>query len=379
GRPGVEIVDAAIALLRGAGTRQVDAVGQRVAGAAGFEVLAEVGLQAVRALVEVELALAALVAAGRSAADLDGFLDGCAVLAVDLPVQAVGEGEAGGVHLVRERHPRARLVVVGIERKVVRAGQRLQAAAGEHVGIGGLLVAFHGQAEALVGGRGEDQLGQQAAAVAILRVRLRARGAFAADLALVLRFLALAVVDHGHARPAFAADRDGGAGGQRVPAAFRAQAHADVAVLAVGEIVGRILGGECHGAAQCVGAIQRTCRAAHDLGPFERVDVNEVAIGVGIAADGPGVRRRDAVDLDAHAVGVEAADADAADAEAAEARGDADAGFVAEQAGQVVGEQLVHAFAVDRVDGGGDIGRGTAGAWRDYDEALEGGRRTRAR
>src|SRR3546814_7282308 len=96
---------------------------------------------------------------------------------------------------------------------------------GQYVGVGAVLVAFDGEPEALVGRRLEHQLGEQAAAVAVLRVGSGTRAALAADLAPVLRRLALAMIDHRHARPAPAAERGGGAGIQAVPAAFRSEEH----------------------------------------------------------------------------------------------------------------------------------------------------------
>src|SRR3546814_7698414 len=97
---GVEIVHAAVALLPGTGARDIQSVGQRVPHAAGLEVLAQVQLLAVEALVDVELALAALVGAAGGAAHLAAVLGGLAVLAGDLPVEAVGETGSGRVPLV---------------------------------------------------------------------------------------------------------------------------------------------------------------------------------------------------------------------------------------------------------------------------------------
>src|SRR3546814_13016803 len=74
------------------------------------------------ALVEVELAVAALVGAAGGAAHLDAVLGGLAVLAVDLPIEAVGETGPGRVHRVAERHARAGLVVAaGHQEKIGRA------------------------------------------------------------------------------------------------------------------------------------------------------------------------------------------------------------------------------------------------------------------
>src|SRR3546814_11576984 len=102
---------------------------------------------------------------------------------------------------------------------------------GQYVGVGAVLVAFDGEPEALVVRRLEHQLGEQAAAAAVLRVGSGTRAALAADLAPVLRRLALAMIDPRHARPAPAAERGGGPGVQSVPAALVAEAHADVGVI----------------------------------------------------------------------------------------------------------------------------------------------------
>src|SRR3546814_20980045 len=77
-RAGVEIVHAAVALLPGIGARDIQSVGQRVPHAAGLEVLAQVQLPAVEALVDVELALAALVGAAGCSATLDAVPGGLA-------------------------------------------------------------------------------------------------------------------------------------------------------------------------------------------------------------------------------------------------------------------------------------------------------------
>src|SRR3546814_11398519 len=82
------------------------------------------------------------------------------------------------------------------------------------------------------------------------------------DLAPVLRRLALAMIDHRHARPAPAAERGGGPGVQSVPAALVAEAQAEVGVLARLQIVRRILGHERHRAAEGIGAIEQIGRAS---------------------------------------------------------------------------------------------------------------------
>ena len=245
--------------------------------------------------------------------------------------------------------------------------------AAQHLGVGLVLVAFHGQAEALVRARREHQLRQQAAAVAFLRIG-GCGAAGAADLAHVLGLLALAMAYRHQSRPAFAAERRGGAAEQAVPVALVAELEAEVAVLAVLEVIRGILGDEGDNAAERVGAVQRTGRAAHYLDALERVEVDEVAVGVGEAADRERVRHRDAVDLDAHAVAAEAADADVAEAEAAGAVGHGDAGLVAEQVLEVADQQLVHALAFDHVDRVRHVGDGALGAGGgDHDAAEFGG------
>ena len=370
-RPGIEVADAAIALLPGFRTRDIEAVTQRVADATGVEVLVEIRLHAVQALVEVEFALAAFVCAGGGASHFHRILRGLAVLAVDLPVEAVGDAGVERIHLVRQRHARAGLVVVAGDQRVGRAGQRLQSVRGQHVGVCAVLVAFRGQAEALLGARREHQLREQAAAVALLRVRFRPRRAFAADRALVPGFLSLAIAHGSHARPAFAAERGRSAAEQAVPTAFMTELEPEVGIPAGLQIVRGILGDERHHAAECVGAVKRTGRAAHHFDALERVEVDEVAVGVGEAADGERVRHRDAIGLDAHAIAFEPADADAADAETPEAGRGGDARFVAEQVLQVAHQGIVHALAVDHVDRVGHVDDGALGAGGGNDDAIE--------
>src|SRR3546814_16036922 len=98
---------------------------------------------------------------------------------------------------------------------------------GQYVGVGAVLVAFDGEPEALVGRRLEHQLGEQAAAVAVLRVGSGTRAALAADLAPVLRRLALAMIDHRHARTAPAAERGRGPGLPSLPPAPATAAQAE--------------------------------------------------------------------------------------------------------------------------------------------------------
>jgi len=304
-------------------------------------------------LVEVEHA----VAAAAVGAVFVGDLGGLAVLAVQLPAQAVGEGRVQRVHFMRERHPRAGLPVV-----------RLHAGGGDvvdgrqHVGVGDVLVALHGQAQALAVVGRIDQLGQHAAAVALLRIGCGAGVVGAAHPALVACFLALAVVDVDHAAPARAAEGGGHPAEQALPVAVVAQLQADVGALVVAQVIGRVLGDEGDHATQRVGAVQRTGRAAHDFHPLERFQVGEVAVGAGEAADGEAARHGDAVGLDQHAVAVQPADAEAAQAEAGHAAGHRDARFVADQVGDVVDELPVQLFAFDHIDRGGDVGDRAAGA-----------------
>src|SRR5690606_5450226 len=121
-------------------------------------------------------------------------------------------------------------------------------------------------------------------------------------------------------------------------------------------------------------AVKRTGGATHDFGTLERVHVDEVAVGVGEAADGEGVRHHDSVGLDAHPVAAQAADADVADTEAAEVLAHGDAGLVAEQVAQVAHQQLVHALAGDHVDRVRHVGDVALGAGGGDDHAVELGR-----
>src|SRR5690606_28318427 len=135
-------------------------------------------------------------------------LGGAAVLHVGLPVDGVDQA-AVQVQLVRERHPRATLLVVGGDALVGGAGHRLQAERGQQFGIRAVLGALDGELEALLPGRLVDQLGEHAAAVGVLRVGTGARAAGAAGLAAVVALVAPAMAEREQARPAVAAEGAG--------------------------------------------------------------------------------------------------------------------------------------------------------------------------
>ena len=345
GRAGAEIGLHAIAQLFGPGPRCIHAPGQVVAGTGAFQGLVHGRQQPVGALVELEAALPADVAA----APLIGVLGGLAVLPVDLPAQAVGQAAGDALHLVQQRNPLPALVVVAVQGAGGGGDHR------QRIGLRIVLVAFHGQAQALAVGRGEHQLGQHAGAVALLRIGGSAGGTAAAVVALVFGLLAAAPVQHHHRAPALAAQRGGGAGRQAAPVAFIAELQPDVAVLARDQVVDRIAGHERDHAAERIRAVQGAGRAAHDLHLLERVQVDEIAVGVGVAADQEGIGHGDAIGLDPHPVSVQAADAEPAQAEAADAGGHRHARFVAHQVLDVAGQGLVQALAVDHVHRGGHV------------------------
>ena len=339
-----------VALLPCLGTCEVQAIDQVVANR-GAERLAEIRLETIGPLVEIELALADVAQRRRrQRAFLARVLGGLAVLAVDLPVQTVGECRRKVVPLMREGDARTRLVVARDHAIVGGARQRLIPLLGQQIGIGIVLVAFHRQAEPLSFARCKDQLRQQAAAVPFLRIRQRARGTDATDIALVLGLLALPVAHADQAAPALAAEGRGGVAEQAVPAAVEAEAEAEVRILAVIEIVRRILGDERHDAAERIRAVQRTGRPAHDLDLLQRVQVDEVAARVGEAADRERVRYRNAIGLDAYAIAFQAADAEATQAEAAEAGGHGHAGLIAHQCLDVADQAVVQFLAIDDAD-----------------------------
>jgi hypothetical protein len=215
-----------------------------------------------------------------------------------------------------------------------------------------------------------DQLGQQAATVAALRVRSGAAGAPGLDLAHVLQLLPLVVPDRDQSRPAIAAERCRGTGEEAIVFAFVAELETEGAVLAVFQIIGWVLGLEGNHPAQRVGAVQGAARATHHFHALERVEVDEVAVGVGETADGERFGYRDAIGFHPHAVAAQAADADVAQAEAANVRSHRDARLVAEQVFQVAGDLPVHFLAVDRGDRGRHVLERTLGArGRDHDAA----------
>ena len=341
-----------IALLADFSVRAVEAIRQRVFHGARGEYLVEHRLQTMHALIEVELA----VARGAVGTRLVGALRGFAVLAVHLPMQAVGKALVQRIHFMGEGHPRTGLPVA---RRHAGGGGVVDG--GIHVGIGVVLVALHRQPEALVLAGRVHQLGQDAATIAFVRVGRGAGVVEAAHLALVFGLLALAVVDVDHAAPALATERGGDAAQHAVPVAVVAEFQADVAVLAIVEIIQRILGDEGDHTTQRVRTIQRTGRTTHDLHPLEGLQIGEIAVGIRKRADVEAGRHGNAVGLDAHAVAIQATDADAADTEAGSTAGGRQAGFVAQQITQVVHQLVIQAFPVDHIDGGGHIAQCTFG------------------
>ena len=238
---------------------------------------------------------------------------------------------------------------------VVRPRQALDAVRAAHVGLDVILVALDRQLEALRPGRREHQLAEHAAAAGRLRIGLRARIAFATGLAPVFGLLALAMAHRDQARPSLATEGGGCTGEQALVRAVEADPGAEVRGIPGTPIVRRVLGHERDHPAERVGAVQRARRTTHHLDALERVQIDEVAVGTGEAADRERVRHRDAVGLDAHTVATEATDADVVEAETTEAAADGDAGLVTEQIGDVPHQQRVHARTVDDVDGGGHI------------------------
>ncbi|KAG1274465.1 hypothetical protein G6F64_015124 [Rhizopus arrhizus] len=95
-----------------------------------------------------------------------------------------------------ERHAGAVLLVARLHAGGGGAVDRRQ-----HVGLGLVFVAFHGQAETLVLARRVAQLGQAAAAIAVLRVGRGTGVVEAAHVTLVVGSLARAMVDVDHAAP----------------------------------------------------------------------------------------------------------------------------------------------------------------------------------
>ncbi len=320
----------AVALLPGPCRGQIHAIAQIVLRRAGFEVLAEVRLHAVRALIEIEHAVADVAQRRRcQRALLMRVLGGLAVLPVDLPVQAVGETGTQPVPFVRQRQARAGLAIARGHRRVGGAGRGLETKRIEQIGVGVVLGAFHRQAEPLLPIRREHEARQQAAAIALLRIGLGTRGAFPAHASHVPGLLALAMADHCQAAPAFTTERGGGAAEQALPVAFVTQLEAEVGVLAVPQIVGGILGDERHHATERIGTVKGTGGPAHDFHLLDRVQIDQVATGVGEAADRECIGDGNAVGLDPYAIAIQPADAETAHAEAAEAGSDADARLVA--------------------------------------------------
>ncbi|MNI41308.1 hypothetical protein D3C73_955580 [compost metagenome] len=160
----------------------------------------------------------------------------------------------------------------------------------------------------------------------------------------------------------FATEGAGDATEQAFPLAVVAELQADVAVLAILQVIGRVLGDEGNHAAECVRAVQRAGRSAHDLHALERVQIGEVAVGVGERADVEAGRHGDAIGLDAHAIAIQAADADAAEAETGGTAADRQARLVADQILDVLHQMPVHLLAVDHIDGGRDIAHCPLGA-----------------
>ena len=327
---------------------------------AGVDRFVRIDQQAVDALVEVML----VVPARGVAAQLVGALQACAVLAVELPEQVVGERGIQRIQFVAQRHPRAGLMVAAVLRQdALRCAGAARIDTAQRLDAAVVLIALHGELEALLRVGRIHQLAQHAAAIDLLRIGCGAGVVAGAVIALVLRFLALAMAHGDHAAPALATERAGGAGEQAVPVAFVAELQSHIAVLVGAEVIRRILGHEGHHTAQCIGAIQRTGRATHHLDPLERFQVNEIAVSVEIAAEIEGVRHRHVVDQDRHAVAIQTADAHAAGTgEAPAGAGDRHARRVTEQILELAHQLVVQLLAVDHIHGARHLHQGALGA-----------------
>ena len=259
---GGQVGGSTVALALAVADRGIQAIGQVMHHFTRIESLEEGALQSIQALVEVVLHHPARVVA----AQLEGALGGFAVLPIDLPVQAVGEADFQRIDFMLQGDARTGLVVTaGL---VQDAGGKTAGACTTGVGINAaaVFVGIHHQLEALVFAGRVDQLAQQAATVIAHRIgrgaqhrpagwpRLRQLGTVV--LALVLHFTALAMPGHDHATPMLATECRGRAAEQALAFTLVPQLEAEVGVLALFQIIGRILGDISDHAAQRIGTIE---------------------------------------------------------------------------------------------------------------------------
>ena len=117
----------------------------------------------------------------------------------------------------------------------------------------------------------------------------------------------------------------------------------------------RIQGTERDHAGQRIAAVQGRGRAALDLHPFHRLQVDQVAAGRGELADAVVVGQGDAVDQDPHPVALQAADGEAARTPAMAVCHHRHPGHVAHQAGRVAHQAPVQLLAFDLGHAGHDL------------------------
>ncbi|MNO87781.1 hypothetical protein D3C76_792080 [compost metagenome] len=331
-----------------------------MAGVAQLEALVHLRVQRPQLFLVLRVAGAVAQAAGAEAF-LEGFLADLAILMAQLPLHLVGQ-RAADLEAVVQADALA-VGAVGGQRTVDGAGD-----VAEHVGVGVVGVALVGQLYTVAFLVVPADLGQQVVGVEVHRVGVFAGRADAAAAAEGFGFVAAAAADGEQAVDRAAAAGEGRAAQPGFVGAVEAGLEAGVDVVAVSQVVGRVLGDEAHRAADGVAAVQRAGRAAEDLDALHGVEVDVVAARVEERAEGEGGGHADAVDLGQYAVAVDAADVEAGQAEAAPRAADRHARLVAHQILDVVRVGAVDVLfrlhghgAGDGVDrllgaGGGDRG-----------------------
>ena len=152
---------------------------------------------------------------------------------------------------------------------------------------------------------------------------------------------------------------------------MRAKAGA-AAECAVGKIgIGRIQRVVGHHAGQGLAAVKGGGRAAQDFHVVDDAQFHQVSPGRGELADGETVGQRNAVDLDADPIALQAADVEALVAEAVAVLGDFDIGHVTHHFVDALHRALLHGLAVDGGDRADDLFDRLRPALADHHHGLQ--------
>ncbi|MNS62166.1 hypothetical protein D3C72_952160 [compost metagenome] len=254
--------------------------------------------------------------------------------------------------------------------------------AAQRLAIHVLIEVVVGHADGVVVARIPDQFAEDGVRGEFLRVRPGAGRARAADPGHVLGLVGVTAGIGQKAGQASGATRQGQTLGPAFIGGVVADAGAGAEVLAAGDKVRRVLGGEADGPGDAVRAIEGRGRAAQDLDRLDQVQVVVAAAPDALGAEGEAVRHAHAVLNDQDAVAAHAANGEARVAVAAGAREggreaggagrDADARLEPDQVLDVGDEVVLDGVGRDDADAGRNIVHAALGAGADHRDRRNG-------